>query len=457
MIRNIFKKKKLYILIIILGCLLRYNGINNGYWYDEWSSFYYSNPNQNITQIISSVILGEGAQPLYFVIASKWNYLFGYTPEALRYLSFFLGCMSMILFSNLLKKFFQNINYIHFATFLFSTNYFLIQFSQESRWYALSLFFSLLNLIFFFRLLKKKKYIYYYIFTSIISLLTNIFFVLLLFSQVIFLILRKKINYIIPAAISFIIWFIIDLRYISSIFEKDLKAFNISDTINFNFLVGYYFNIYFGGIFLGGLILFFCMLYLKNIRKIINTNIFFLIITIFITYFIPIIYSFLKNPILRPRYIIFIVPIIIIYFCHTLLKFDFKYIKNLIIIIVSTLSLLSNFQSKEIIPKPDTQAAINLITKSNNNFLLIRSEDTLFYNYLVNLSDVKKSINLVDVNQILDKQFFWSICLNNPRFATNSKNDDIICLLNPYSETHKILEIKRVPDYILTLYEKNKL
>jgi hypothetical protein len=53
-----------------------------------------------------------------------------------------------------------------------------------------------------------------------------------------------------------------------------------------------------------------------------------------------------------------------------------------------------------------------------------------------------------------NKNFFWGICLNNPRFATNSRTDDKNCLLNPHYKSHKILEIKRVPDYILILYKK---
>jgi len=142
-------KNKFLIFFVILGCILRWIGIDNGYWYDEWSSFYYSNPSLTIKQIFNNVIAEEGAQPLYFIIASKWNYLFSYTPETLRYLSFFIGSASIILFIILLKEFSKNNNFIYFATFLFSSNYFLIQFSQESRYYSLSVFFSILNLIFF--------------------------------------------------------------------------------------------------------------------------------------------------------------------------------------------------------------------------------------------------------------------------------------------------------------------
>ena len=190
-IKIFLNKNFILILVLLFGIFFRLSGINSGYWYDEYSSFYYSNPNLNINQIYNAVILEEGAQPLYFIIASKWNYLFGYSPETLRYFSLLSGCLSIFLFLILLKEFDYNNIFIYFAFFLFSCNYFLIQFSQESRFYSLSLLLSILNLIFFFKFLKNNKYYFYYIFFTLFSLLINIFFVLILLSQLIFLLINK--------------------------------------------------------------------------------------------------------------------------------------------------------------------------------------------------------------------------------------------------------------------------
>lgn len=456
--------KNIFLLIFIYGLIFRWYGINSGYWYDEWSSFYHSNPSLKTKQIFNNVLftkdlLAEGAQPLYFIIASKWNSLFGYTPETLRYLSFLCGCLSIVLFFFLLREFSKDSFFIYFAVFLFSSNYFLIQYSQESRYYSLSLLFSLLNLIIFFRFFKKKKYSYYYIISALLSLLLNIFYTLIIFSQLFFLIIKKKkeIIYYISISILVLLYFATDYLYIFSIFQKSL-SFNIQNTINFSFLIGYYFNIYFGSILLGGLILFFIFINLKNIKKF-NNNILFCIICIFTTYFFPIIYSLVKNPILRPRYIIFIVPIIIIYFTYVTFRIEKKILRNIFISSVVLLSMINNFQFKPIIPKPDTESAINYIYNSNTKFLVVKPEDYLFYdlyyNYLINLQLAKKKkINFIDSNQILNKDFFWSICLNNPRFSSNSSVDDPRCLLNSYYTSHKIFEIKKVSDYILVLYQK---
>jgi mannosyltransferase len=451
-------KNKFFILFFILGCIFRWDGIRSGYWNDEFSSFYYSNPNLTIVQIYKAVIAEEGAQPLYFIIASKWNYLFGYYPETLRYFSFFLGSTSIILFIILLKEFSKNNYFLYFGTFLFVSNYFLIQFSQESRFYSLSLFFSILNLIFFFRFIKKKKNVYYYFFFLTLSLLTNIFSILLLFSQFIYLILnKKKINiFFFWTTLAVFIWYIIDCKYIETIFEKVKNDFYISDTVNLHFFIGYYFNIYFGSIFLGGLVLLFCFYNLKNFKKYKDYNISFCIISIFATYLIPVIYSVFKNPILRPRYIIFIVPIIIIYFCFIISKLNIKFIRKIVTFVIIACSVIIIFNPKPIIPKPDTESAIKLIASSDIKFLLIKTKNELFYNYFVNLLLAKKKyINFINDDQISDKKNFWIICLNNPRYSTNLKADDPNCLLNSYYKTHKILEIKKVSDYILMLYQKN--
>lgn len=456
-IRNFLSKNLILILILTCGILFRWSGINNGYWYDEWSSFYYSNPNLNVNQVYNAVILEEGAQPLYFIIASKWNYIFGYSPEALRYFSLFSGCLSIFLFLILLKEFYQNNIFIYFAIFLFSSNYFLIQFSQESRFYSLSLLLSILNLIIFFKFLKNKKYYFYYIFFTVFSLLINIFFILILFSQLVFLLINKnkRLIYYMSITISFFLYCTIDYRYISSILKKSI-TFNIENTINSHFLIGYYFNIFFGSIFLGGFILIFCFFYLKNIKKLISNNILFCIISIFATYSLPVIYSLVKNPILRPRYIIFIVPIIIIYFSYIIIKLNKKFFSNLVIMFVVLFSIIVFFYSKPIIFKPDTKVAFTIIANSRSKFLFINNEKkNYFNNYLLNLTLAKQlNIRFLNENEILNKDFFWRICLNNPRFSTNSKTDDKNCFLNQHYKSHQIFEIIKVPDYALILYKK---
>ena len=170
----------------------------------------------------------------------------------------------------------------------------------------------------------------------------------------------------------------------------------------------------------------------------------------------PVIYSLVKNPILRPRYIIFIVPIIIIYFSYIIAKLNKKFIQNIVITFVVLFSIIILFYSKPIIFKPDTNGAFAIIANSKSKFLFINNlKKDYFSNYLLNLHVAKKlNIRFISNNEILNKDFFWGICLNNPRFATNSRADDKNCFINPHSKSHQIFEIIKVPDYILILYKK---
>ena len=164
-------QKLILSLILLLGFFLRIRGINQGGWYDEWSSFFYSNPDYSLTNLYNMVVKQEGSQPLYLLILSFWHNIFGYTPESSRLFSILIGIISIILFYYfvlIINK--RNLIFKILSIFLFSTNFFLIEYSQETRFYSLSVFASLLSLIFFFKFLKSKKYfffihIFFYTFT----------------------------------------------------------------------------------------------------------------------------------------------------------------------------------------------------------------------------------------------------------------------------------------------------
>ena len=154
-------EKLILSLILLLGFFLRARGINHGGWYDEWSSFFYANPDYSFKNLYHTAVQHEGSQPLYLLILSLWNNIFGYTPESSRLFSIFIGIISIILFYYfvlIVNK--RNLIFKILSIFLFSTNFFLIEYSQETRFYSLSVFASLLSLIFFFKFLKSKKYFF---------------------------------------------------------------------------------------------------------------------------------------------------------------------------------------------------------------------------------------------------------------------------------------------------------
>ena len=127
---NLIKKNQnlFFSLVILLAFFLRTKDLENGYWYDEWSSFFYSNPDYSLVNLYNTVVEKEGSQPFYFVLLRLWNDIFGYTPESARFFSVFFGISSIFLFYFLvsaIKK--KSFIFKILSIFLFSTNFFLIE------------------------------------------------------------------------------------------------------------------------------------------------------------------------------------------------------------------------------------------------------------------------------------------------------------------------------------------
>ena len=85
--------------------------------------------------------------------------------------------------------------------------------------------------------------------------------------------------------------------------------------LNLNFFILYYFNIFFGSIFFGIIFFFISIFFLikKNKTILKDQLLLFCFIAILLTYLMIIISSLFVTPIAAPRYIIFIIPIILIF------------------------------------------------------------------------------------------------------------------------------------------------
>ena len=113
--------------------------------------FYFSNPSK-LNLIIEGNFL-DGASKYYYIILILWNKFFGYFPESIRMFSNFFGILSMLIFLRLSREFKLNNEYLILSLSLFVTNFFVIYYSEEARWYSLSLFLSTLNIYFY---IKKE-------------------------------------------------------------------------------------------------------------------------------------------------------------------------------------------------------------------------------------------------------------------------------------------------------------
>ena len=154
------KKKINYILI--LSCLLfavfvrAYNIDYDDLWFDEISSFWVSDPEISFQESLKRHKNIEKTPFLYFSILKINFNLFSYDAATGRNLSLIFNILGII-FSTLICKILKNNNAYILSLFIFSTNIFLINYSQELRVYSLVFFLSSIYLFLFIKINKFYK------------------------------------------------------------------------------------------------------------------------------------------------------------------------------------------------------------------------------------------------------------------------------------------------------------
>ena len=462
----------LIFVIFILGCFLRFYGFNTqGYWFDEWTTLWHANPAfdwNNFYNLRREFAPDsneyEGTPKLYFFLLRNFFILFGFTAENGRIFTALFSILSLIVVYFLTRVFSNKKNTRLIVFFLTSVNLFLIWEAQETRVQSVVLFFSLLNIFIFLNYLKEPNiYIGFLFSLSIIVLLSisPITFTIIL-AQLLFLInfLKKKkiiLNLFIVYLISAIIYLYFNLEYLKNILN--FTGYTHAK-FHYHFFIGYFFNSFFGSTFLGAifLILFFFGIFIN--RKLIfnNLHLKFLFTLIFFTYFLLIIYSF-RNSMMAPRYIIFIIPIIIIFIFVCLEKFNkFKEYTYIFVIFFSLITLFNKIDNRPI-KKPPTQKIIKIINESGIKNVATNINNTkLFANYFIThkafydnnliFFDIKKNI-------ILPKKI-WLVCSNNMRadIGTNYTKESPECYSDFLDQNMKITKKIKELDLQLSLYEQ---
>jgi 4-amino-4-deoxy-L-arabinose transferase-like glycosyltransferase len=469
------KKILIYTVVTVIALTIRFYTMNGKEsWHDEWHSIYVSDPNIELNQTMDrywgnkgDTFLTEYYPPLYLILLKFFFKLFGYTDEMGRVFSLIFGILSiplsLYIFENITKN--NKINYYFGLALAF--NLFLIWQSLEIRAHSLSMFLSLLSVALFLKILKKNNKIIY-LFYFLISLLNLSIWPITLtiyFGKIIFLLKKfifekkeKKIKMII-LNIFFIIIFYIILNY-------NYLFYNINRTEHYtllknSFFINYHFRSFFGSIALGGvLLIIFTYFILKNKKEIIfnNSNSNLIIYIIISTYALTLLYSIFRAPIMSPKYVMFILPLIIIWIFTNIPNEKNKKLLNIILtllIIVVGIFNLKNFPIKS----PPTTNVLEIIIKNNGKHFFT-SENDVFNNYIKTkkifiknqliLIENKKQINELNIREI------WFICLNNPSFAVGDNNfpDEKKCTQNNIPTNYKLNQFIHIKDFVIKSYIK---
>jgi hypothetical protein len=430
-------------IIIFFAVIFRFYNLNfENLWFDEIVGFWVADPEISFLESYKRNNIGEGTPFLFNFLVKILHIIFGYTPNIGRYLSCVISILSIFSMICLIKTIKKNNSYI-LIIFLVSMNIFLIKYSQELRVYSLVFFLCTVSLIFYFKTLKensKKKYlsknsIFFTIF-QILSILSHPFTLIVFGSIVLYVIVNrlfknisnKHLNISIFIVSTFIIlylpyYLLNTVPYPSWVSHPDVK-----------FYTNFYFSKFFGSRLLGMVHLLILLFLIYKFKKKFLNNLepsTTLIFILFFSYFIPIVFGYLHQPILHPRYIIFVLIPIIILISYLTFELNEKKIKYFIIFTITFLTLgnlstettIKQFFTDRPSHKPEYILALKGINESEyKNFainLSFAKKNKNHFNLAINnyfkqiiIKDQLK-INPVDIKKIKNDSYFWFICLTD--------------------------------------------
>ena len=158
------------------------------------------------------------------------------------------------------------------------------------------------------------------------------------------------------------------------------------------------------------------LIFLLRFELIKNKNILYLTILIIITYFSLLFISLVFQPVMHPRYKIYIVPIILIWIIISIDYLEFKK-KNIIIFLYIFLTIsnyLISYDDRHI-KKPNINEPLKIIKNSDIKklYLINYVHGGHYKEYFKRKKAVSKSaIELLDKNNI-DQSNFWVLCVDD--------------------------------------------
>ena len=395
---------------------------------------------------------------MFNLILRLYFEIFGYKVEIARFLPAIFNILSIFIIIRLFVKITKAKSYILIFTLL-AFNIYLIKYSQELRLYSWYLFIFSLNIFLFYKIINNENNNYksneiFFLISSFLLILTHPFSLIIIFTYSLFIFqiykLKKKLTnnlliYIIIInvfSLVFLIFFILNTTHHPLWIES----------IDWKFFTNFFFSKFFGSRIVGVIyllsFLYLVFKYLKENYKSARFELF-LIYIVFFSYLIPIIYSYLFNPALVDRYIIYLVLIFILLislFIENFKNRQSKIILSIILILITLGNFVTETTFKQFIfdrdvHKPDFKSSLKTIYNSNTYIFALNLEKTYlskneianaFQAYIENYDKLDisklKSINYLDFNSKDIENRIWIICLND----LNGKDCSLPATMNDF-------------------------
>ncbi len=418
------KIKELYVFvfIFILGVVLRLNGFfDTLLMYDDYYTLDLSNPNASF-----SMIFKDPGNPWFLYFLYKIYFLIlPFNIYFAKGLALFISCLFLYFSWNIAKKEF-NTKIANMFLFLISINIHFVFRALEIRSYVLQAFLTVLLVYFLFKIINtnKTKYFVFYFFFATIAFNLHYFEILFLFANLIFATVVLLKNHENKKLLYFIVLHLIPLLIFMPYFLKvALNKGLLDETFNqWIKPVGFEMaksSLYF---VFGGFISF--VLYVFYfVKNCLNENYKYKLFSIYSFYsiFCVLILSILISqykPILTERYMIFLLPLVLINIC-----LFFQSNKKHIVIFFIWILLIQNYAT---VKKNNKNKGLDLIpfnisnqykdqNKNKNVYAIVRNftytKDTKKFNFIETRNDVNYKI--IDTKKTSIKDFTDEILKND--------------------------------------------
>lgn len=468
---NWIKQNAILLSLVFVGTILRFYKLDNqSLWIDEIFSVNIASPSNSFGNIYDFLKIKDPHPPLYYFLVHIFFCLFGYTTFVLKLFSAIVGVLGIpsIYF---LGKEILNKKVGLLAAFLTTFNYFHIYYSQEGRMYSLLFLTSCLSAVYLLKFIKEANYKHMLLFAVFSSLMSyshffGVFMLISFYSIILFYIIKSedrlnRIKLAIASGLLTIILYIPAIIVVLSNQKRDSFWIESPKFKTFDKMLGEFFGynttlkavvlVIFGA----SVIYYFVRRKRKSIPALEAQKInpvFVLLVWIFGTIIISLVYSFVSLPIVVSRYFIGILPAIFILLAILISNFKVKYLELAFVLIFAFFSIKALIDKSFYTGYYKTQfreSLEHIVSKNPNDPIVFRLGGFYLNYYLDQFKSGQATID-ADINGYVgslmqsqgSKVDFWYLDAHNPNYL-------------PTTETREFLEKNYVMDENTDYFDAN--